>query len=522
VTARVQHPTGTSAPSIGRFAVTWRTDGEPDRRRLDLLIGSLLDGPLDDALRGGPDDEVCVRAVSVPPYRIVWGATDADVVTGWSQAIAAAVAQQARAGDAVRYPSRAHAAIDLVGSVLAGDLTRAWAWHLLDLWPGGADGDVAAGPGDAALGELVAGVLSAYPTLVVPALVQAADAGRLDRLVRLVGTAGLADLVGRAWAAAGGGEPPGRLAVPPATEEDIRAAAPILAQSHLLAAAAGSIAGMATGTADPPGSAGAAGPPAVAALPRTLAAAAVLEVEPARAARPDALAVVDALAGRLAADGGRAHDPGVARHDATRARPAGAPDRDPGNARRPAGAPASPGTGADPSPPARTGWGGLLFLLPVLEAIGVPDRLAEDPVPSARGLLHQLGRDLLTRAAPDAVTSPRDPAALAFCGLPPGGEPPPVPGADDPARRRLAMETVGREADRVVAALRARLDATRRPDAAVLLAVCRRRAVVEAAPGWIDVLLDLDELSVEVRRAGLDLDPGYLPWLGCVVRFRYG
>jgi len=46
--------------------------------------------------------------------------------------------------------------------------------------------------------------------------------------------------------------------------------------------------------------------------------------------------------------------------------------------------------------------------------------------------------------------------------------------------------------------------------------------VVEAAPGWIDVLLDLDELSVEVRRAGLDLDPGYLPWLGCVVRFRYG
>jgi hypothetical protein len=26
---------------------------------------------------------------------------------------------------------------------------------------------------------------------------------------------------------------------------------------------------------------------------------------------------------------------------------------------------------------------------------------------------------------------------------------------------------------------------------------------------------------VEVRRAGLDLDPGWIPWLGAVVRFVY-
>ena len=40
-------------------------------------------------------------------------------------------------------------------------------------------------------------------------------------------------------------------------------------------------------------------------------------------------------------------------------------------------------------------------------------------------------------------------------------------------------------------------------------------------PGWVDVELDLEEVSTAVRRAGLDLDPGYLPWLGVVVRFRY-
>ncbi len=55
----------------------------------------------------------------------------------------------------------------------------------------------------------------------------------------------------------------------------------------------------------------------------------------------------------------------------------------------------------------------------------------------------------------------------------------------------------------------------------LLLSVCRRHAVIQADPGWIDVDLRLDEVSVDVRRAGLDLDPGYLPWLGCVVRFRY-
>ena len=73
-----------------------------------------------------------------------------------------------------------------------------------------------------------------------------------------------------------------------------------------------------------------------------------------------------------------------------------------------------------------------------------------------------------------------------------------------------------------MAALRARLPgASDRGDPALLLSVCRRHAVIHADPGWIDVDLRLDEVSVDVRRAGLDLDPGYLPWLGCVVRFRY-
>jgi len=134
-----------------------------------------------------------------------------------------------------------------------------------------------------------------------------------------------------------------------------------------------------------------------------------------------------------------------------------------------------------------------------------------------RPVLHELGRQLLARAVPDAEPAAvHDPALLAFCGLSPGSEPPRPPDL-------RARERVGTVADSVVAALRERLPgpASSHSDSVLLLSVCRRHAVIQADPGWIDVDLRLDEVSVDVRRAGLDLDPGYLPWLGCVVRFRY-
>ena len=37
----------------------------------------------------------------------------------------------------------------------------------------------------------------------------------------------------------------------------------------------------------------------------------------------------------------------------------------------------------------------------------------------------------------------------------------------------------------------------------------------------LDVSLPLDQADIRVRRAGLDLDPGWLPWFGRVVRFHY-
>jgi hypothetical protein len=37
----------------------------------------------------------------------------------------------------------------------------------------------------------------------------------------------------------------------------------------------------------------------------------------------------------------------------------------------------------------------------------------------------------------------------------------------------------------------------------------------------IDVSFELDRADIRVRRAGLDVDPGWTPWLGRVIRFHY-
>jgi hypothetical protein len=49
----------------------------------------------------------------------------------------------------------------------------------------------------------------------------------------------------------------------------------------------------------------------------------------------------------------------------------------------------------------------------------------------------------------------------------------------------------------------------------------RRPALVHATPTHIDLCFDARWVELEVRLAGLDLDPGWVPWLGRVVNFHY-
>lgn len=52
-------------------------------------------------------------------------------------------------------------------------------------------------------------------------------------------------------------------------------------------------------------------------------------------------------------------------------------------------------------------------------------------------------------------------------------------------------------------------------------AVARRPGRITAETGWIEVHLAVGDTDLAVRRAGLDLDPGWVGWLGAVVRYRY-
>jgi len=51
--------------------------------------------------------------------------------------------------------------------------------------------------------------------------------------------------------------------------------------------------------------------------------------------------------------------------------------------------------------------------------------------------------------------------------------------------------------------------------------LARRPGRVVATPTHVDVELAHRDADVRIRRAGLDLDPGWVPWLGRVVRFHY-
>jgi hypothetical protein len=51
--------------------------------------------------------------------------------------------------------------------------------------------------------------------------------------------------------------------------------------------------------------------------------------------------------------------------------------------------------------------------------------------------------------------------------------------------------------------------------------IVRRPGIVMLTRTDLDVSLSLDSVDIRIRRAGLDLDPGWLPWFGRVVRFHY-
>lgn len=149
-----------------------------------------------------------------------------------------------------------------------------------------------------------------------------------------------------------------------------------------------------------------------------------------------------------------------------------------------------------------SGQGGLLYLLNFLNLPQVQQSMVADPVsrnyPSAWGWLWRLGLALGWQTELEMET-----LIANFCGFAHADALNQLP--DLPQMSMLLLWVRQRYGEQLF-----------NQD------LFRIEAVLEIDASHVEVLYKLDAVRLDVRRAGLDIDPGWLPWLGKVVRFHYG
>jgi hypothetical protein len=184
--------------------------------------------------------------------------------------------------------------------------------------------------------------------------------------------------------------------------------------------------------------------------------------------------------------------------------------------------------------------GGVLYLINLMRALDIPASyepgwaLASSLSPWA--VLELLGRALLGPAGAAVADDPLWPALAALDGRPAGE----LPGADyrrpalafspclpfslspcpllaniNPALLEWLAEALPPIQARLLAALH--LDDPAALPAALLLVSAR----LFVTASHVDLVLALDAASLAVRRAGLDLNPGWLPRFGRVITFHF-
>lgn len=511
---------------IGKFAAHYRLPHSAlaARQRLDQVMKLVLDEMFERALgaaRLPEGGELCLSKIRAP-IRLHLAGADASLASEWSRVLAEEILRAMRDRRSVFYYSRRQALMDLAVSVARGDLSRSWAWRQLGLWRAGDT----IGESEAIF-EFVRAV-SSDPAAVIPALIALAEAGCLERAARRFTPRHWTALATAALNEAGATGLIKETADKPSSRA-LRDAMRVINSSRLLPliTTSQSLAGESVEAC------------------RAAAALVALEAEPARLRSESAGAMVGLIAGaiRSAITGLSPSFPGMpaADHGANQKTVNETPREDarPGAT---AGATGATGAteataikrnsgqhtgqnaevdeegseGADRRRRALTRFGGLLFLLGLVDELKLVDEILAHPALGVRPF-RLVMRWLALALAP---VEENDPAALAFAGLPPDAEPP----LDHQPPFETETGAINSLAARIIEHLSALIDQRvewRGDRAALIEFVCRRRAEIVADPGWIEVRFSMDEVATEIRRAGLDLDPGYLPWLGVVVRFIY-
>jgi hypothetical protein len=517
-----------------------------ERPRLQRIVDDALTRVLEHALEGAaidPEAFVCIDTVRmVVPVRL--REEDGALTGAVGHAIAAAIQDAITNGPAsvVRYGSKAHALADMAVGALAGDFTRSWAWTQIGIWKSDAAlrADVAA--------ILVLRTLANEPKYAVGVLAYLARA-HADRLRALAVRAAPRawELLAQSMLSAARGETSGFASRrTPSADRGVAVmsagaiahiARHVAAQSAIVRASAGVWPGLATPTR------------------AAIAAVALLEVEPARAqeatlaaevlaaievgthenaAPRDGLRLRDSSGEPAIASRERSHSPGVFKPIKTAplapdSATAGASTIETSSARAPSASPpigdsialesgAPPFEAIDVRQHARTRLGGLLYLVNLVAQAGVIRAIEGDERWASRGIrwvLHQCALALVQ-------LEPNDPAALAFAGLPPDAAPPSTDQEPPTDAERTAIHAI---AATLAAALRERLGRSAgtdgQSDTALVQEICARPAEIIGEPAWIEARFAIEDVSIDIRRAGLDVNPEWVPWLGLVMRFAY-
>ena len=147
-----------------------------------------------------------------------------------------------------------------------------------------------------------------------------------------------------------------------------------------------------------------------------------------------------------------------------------------------------------------TEFAGFPFLIPLLRQLGIEGWLEKHPL-----LLEwDWPRQLLLRLASELGMAGTDPVldALDSEGLAPAAEP-------------SVLKSLSRHWSQGLRRW------SQRPGALPLGELVRRSGTVVSSRTHLDIGFDLRQAEIRVRRLGLDLDPGWVPWLGRVVQFHY-
>lgn len=164
-------------------------------------------------------------------------------------------------------------------------------------------------------------------------------------------------------------------------------------------------------------------------------------------------------------------------------------------------------------------FAGLLFLLPILQRLGLEEALAAQPALIEAGFFAQLLRFIGER-----VGLPNDdPLAQAFDGFDPIARWPDIWEMPAPAQVELASPKPRARLNSPLLAWHTAVRRWSRRHARMgLIALICRPGTVALSRTQLEISFPLVDVDIRLRRLALDVDPGWVPWLGKVVRFHYG